>query len=378
MEHEMGFSAVTACGECCTACEKKRKGVCPGCIEADGCVPEWRESGRCRIHACARAHGVQFCGLCRDFPCKELQELVPWDPEIPEKQARLAEKYRRQQKRTGRTLYVSDLDGTLLRSDQRTSAYTNRIINALVEEGMLFSYATARSHVSSHRVTAGLTARLPLILYNGASILDSGTGKLLAFNFFDRNAVRELIDALLDGGCCPIVYAYVEGREKFSYLTDRIPQATRDFIATRPNDPRDRPVRAAEELKAGEIFYLSMIDTPESLRPFYEKYRGRFRCLYQRDIYSGDQWLEILPPAATKANAVRQLADLLDCDHIVVFGDGLNDVDLFEMADEAYAVENAVPELKKAATAVIASNDSDGVAKWLYERFYGRQPPEDE
>ena len=44
-----------------------------------------------------------------------------------------------------RTLYVSDLDGTLLRSDERTSGYTNRTVNRLVGEGMLFSYATARS-----------------------------------------------------------------------------------------------------------------------------------------------------------------------------------------------------------------------------------------
>lgn len=41
-------------------------------------------------------------------------------------------------------LYVSDLDGTLLRSDQRTSAYTNHVINRLVSQGVLFSYATAR------------------------------------------------------------------------------------------------------------------------------------------------------------------------------------------------------------------------------------------
>ena len=44
-----------------------------------------------------------------------------------------------------KTLYVSDLDGTLLRSDQRTSEYTNRTVNALVADGMCFSYATARS-----------------------------------------------------------------------------------------------------------------------------------------------------------------------------------------------------------------------------------------
>ena len=48
-----------------------------------------------------------------------------------------------------KTLYVSDLDGTLLRSDERTSDYTNQVINRLTEQGMLFSYATARSLVTA-------------------------------------------------------------------------------------------------------------------------------------------------------------------------------------------------------------------------------------
>lgn len=37
----------------------------------------------------------------------------------------------------------------------------------------------------------------------------------------------------------------------------------------------------------------------------------------------------------------------------------------FEIADEAYAVENAVSELKAVATGIIGSNENDGVAKYL-------------
>lgn len=42
-----------------------------------------------------------------------------------------------------KTLYVSDLDGTLLRSDETTSEYTNSVINNLTDRGMILSYATA-------------------------------------------------------------------------------------------------------------------------------------------------------------------------------------------------------------------------------------------
>ena len=90
------FAALTACGECCAGCAKKESGACPGCIEADGRVPEWAQSGRCRIHACARAHGVQFCGLCSAFPCGELPQLIPWNPRIIGHLSALRDAFRRQ------------------------------------------------------------------------------------------------------------------------------------------------------------------------------------------------------------------------------------------------------------------------------------------
>lgn len=88
------YDVITACGEDCTGCEKRRKGACPGCIAADGIVPEWAGSGRCPVHACCRSHHVQFCGLCTEFPCADLQKLVHWNPDIIQHQQRLAVQYR--------------------------------------------------------------------------------------------------------------------------------------------------------------------------------------------------------------------------------------------------------------------------------------------
>lgn len=266
-------------------------------------------------------------------------------------------------------LYVSDLDGTLLRSNQTTSKYTNRIINELVEKGMLFSYATARSYNTSHKATRGMTAAFPIIVYNGAFIKDNSTEKMLLKNFFNKNEAVNLIEEMISNEISPVIYAFVGKDEKFSYISEKINSATREFVESRKGDPRDRPTKDVHELSKGDIFYITCIDEPDKLKPFYEKYKEIYHCIYQRDIYSNEQWLEIMPRKASKANAIRQLADLLDCNYIIVFGDGINDIDMFEMADEAYAVENAVPELKKIATAIIDSNDNDGVAKWLYQRY---------
>lgn len=72
-----------------------------------------------------------------------------------------------------------------------------------------------------------------------------------------------------------------------------------------------------------------------------------------------------MPRCATKAEAARTLKQMLGFSRMIAFGDAVNDLALFETADEAYAVANAADALKKRANAVIASNDADGVALWL-------------
>ena len=262
------------------------------------------------------------------------------------------------------TLYVSDLDGTLLRSNEVTSEYTNSVINSLTNKGMLFSYATARSLVTAKKVTKGINAKIPLIVYNGAFVIDNATEDILIANYFDES-ICKVLDELFVNGIYPIVYAYIEGKEKFSFIPKLCTEGMKKFIDSRNGDIRTNVVNTTNELKAGNIFYITCIDEPNKLKPLYDKYKGIFHCVYQTDIYTNEQWLEIMPLSASKANAIKQLQKLLKCEKLVVFGDGKNDIDMFELADESYAVQNAHEDLKKHATAIISSNDEDGVAKWL-------------
>lgn len=267
-----------------------------------------------------------------------------------------------------KTLYVSDLDGTLLTPECRISPFTANTINSLVKSGMLFSFATARSRNTALKVTKGIDCRLPMIAYNGVFTADYKSGEILLSSFFGGRE-KEILPALLDAGISPIVYSYDGKKERFTYLPETLSEGAAEFVATRKDDSRKTPAADESELWRGDIFYFTCIDSAEKLRPLYEKFKEKYRCLYQRDIYTGRQWLEIMPKGATKANAALKLKEALGCDKLVAFGDSENDIDLFAQADECYAVSNAVQQLKDMATAVIGSNSGDAVARFLLERF---------
>ena len=237
-------------------------------------------------------------------------------------------------------LYVSDLDGTLLRSDETISEYTCNVINKLTENGGLFSYVTAK------KVTKGLDAKIPLIVYNGAFVIDNVSEEILISNYF-HDEIKEVLTELFTNDIYPIVYSYIDSVEYFSFLTDKCNDGIWAFLNSRRGDKRWREVQSTEELIQGNMFYITCIDAKEKLKPFFEKYKEKYHVVFQQDIYTKEQWLEI------------------KCSKVVSFGDGTNDIDMFNISDEAYAVSNAVDELKQAAAAVIGSNNEDGVAKWL-------------
>lgn len=262
-----------------------------------------------------------------------------------------------------KTLYVSDLDGTLLNENQRTSEYTNQVINRLLDNGIIFSYATARAFETASAVTKGLDNKYPVILHNGSYILDTKTGEIILSNFFENT--KEIICDLTRAGIYPIVFSRDDFREQFSFISEHSNKGVLRFAEERIQDKRYHAVSSFDELDYNTVFYITCIDSDKKLKPFYEKYKNEFHCEYQINLYTKEQWLEIMPRSATKANAVLQLKKQMNCDRIVCFGDESNDIDMFNISDECYAVMNAVDELKKIATAVIESNKDDGVAKWL-------------
>src|SRR5699024_6687158 len=88
----------------------------------------------------------------------------------------------------------------------------------------------------------------------------------------------------------------------------------------------------------------------------------------------GVSLLEISSRGVNKAAALRSFAARLgvDASASIAFGDMPNDVEMLRWVGSSWAVGSAHPAARKAATAVTASCDEDGVARVIEELLQGR------
>jgi hydroxymethylpyrimidine pyrophosphatase-like HAD family hydrolase len=157
---------------------------------------------------------------------------------------------------------------------------------------------------------------------------------------------------------------------------ERFPEPARGYYEKRLRDRQRFPESAQykglhgfDEISGESVVFCCIKETKERLFSVVEQIRaipGLYAPVY-KDKYTDYWFCECARADASKAAAVRDLRKWGGYDNVVCFGDDVNDLPLFEISDECYAVANAKPEVKAKATVVISSNDDDGVAKWLEE-----------
>lgn len=273
-----------------------------------------------------------------------------------------------------KTLYVSDLDGTLMHKDLKISDFSVKTINALVGKGVAFTYATARSISSAGTITKDLKLKLPVITRNGAVLADNNTGKVIEKALFTEKEVEMLKDMLPELPKTGFVSCYFGDDMKKVFAGSLHTAELQGYLDYYKDDPSVVSVSDLSEMFMGNPGYVTIIGDKDEIEPLYirtREYNG-WECLFQKDIYRDEYWLEIAPRNSTKAKSILKLKEEYGFDKLVVFGDSANDITMFRIADEAYAVSNAVDELKALATGIIGSNEEDAVAVYLSKAEPGK------
>jgi len=273
-----------------------------------------------------------------------------------------------------KTLYVADLDGTLLNESGQLTPYTRQEILRLEAAGGLFTCATGRSLVSAKKVWENLPLRCPVIVATGVSIYSLQENRYLYIESLPRAVLTELDQVLKEESVNGFLYILNQKQEEeMLYNSINHPDAFEYYSSRFPQYER----RCCQYSLFAEIPYTS--------RPLYVTLYGEYRKLIH--VYehlnripgihalfsqrSGDEryYLDIISKACSKGSAILRLKKMIGAEEVVVFGDHLNDLDMFAIADRSYAPENAVDEIKRIATAKIGHCNDDCVAKFISNDF---------
>ncbi len=87
--------------------------------------------------------------------------------------------------------------------------------------------------------------------------------------------------------------------------------------------------------------------------------------------FTGEDWYAFRKTTATKARAIRAVADHLGLERaaLTAFGDDAPDVDMLALCGVGVAMGNAVDAVKEIANVVIGDCDSDAIANYLMGLF---------
>lgn len=272
-----------------------------------------------------------------------------------------------------KTLYVSDLDGTLFNRQKKLSDYTVKVLNGCIETGMEFTVATARMPYGCDYRLENVALQTPGILTNGVFLYEFSKKKYLHVESISSEAAKKVVNIIENSGFSCFVYIYNKGEISIYYGDKELEGQTQYYSQRALGNCHE--VRLIEQLETaidkGDVVYLALTGENEKLQPLcqqIEEIKG-IHFAYYLNIYNGLYCLEIFSEKASKQNALKRLKKFGGYDEIVVFGDNLNDLSMIEIADRSYAPENALKEVKQCVTDVLDDCDNDGVARFLEKEW---------
>lgn len=268
-----------------------------------------------------------------------------------------------------KTLYVSDLDGTLLGAHSELSEASARMLNQAISMGADFTIATARTPATVSRLLEKVNMKLPAIVMTGAVRWDFNTYDYSNPKFIDTSLAKELLTVYRCHNLPVFHYSLGENAVEVRHCGD-INDLERKFADDRSGSDFKRFILDDDisliSLERTLLFY-SMQPTAKVERLYHEisEIEGITPVFYH-DIFGPDvALLEVFSDVASKASAVRSLASEIGAERVVVFGDNVNDIPMMQTATHAVAVENAIDQVRDMANEVIGCNTSDCVAKWI-------------
>lgn len=257
-------------------------------------------------------------------------------------------------------LLCTDLDDTLLTDNKQVSEKNRKAIDYFKSEGGLFTFSTGRVPMGARLILEYVVPNAPIVCFNGGGIYDFSENKMLWSRKLDSDAISavEYVDRRLDFvgiEICTeekIYFSKINAKVREHQILEKLPDNDLDY--------HDIPEVWQKVLFMTEEHELNTVRRTISESPFADKYTF---------VQSSPWYYELLPKNSTKGDGLIQLGELcgIDRSRIIAVGDNENDLEMVKMAGVGIAVENAIPIVKSSADYITADNNSDAIAKVIYD-----------
>ncbi|HEY3915723.1 MAG TPA: Cof-type HAD-IIB family hydrolase [Verrucomicrobiae bacterium] len=248
-------------------------------------------------------------------------------------------------------LAAIDLDGTLLGPDRKISAANAKAIRRLQSAGVRVVLASGRHYHNMRRYAEELEEVQWVASCQGGELCDTRREEILCREFLPLAMGREIVAKGRSLGLSPIVYTVDD------ILTDCEWNANVQFYAELSG--RAPRVTRSDNLAAGPMFKVIWIGEPHQIETAV-KLDNAADAAVQR-VRTHARLLESMPTAVSKASALKIVAKRLGVTsgEAIAFGDGDNDVPLFEWCGVSVAMSHGWPAAIAAASHITPEGDAE-------------------
>jgi len=270
-----------------------------------------------------------------------------------------------------KSLYITDLDGTLLDDSGHVSARSAAIITDLSRRGVAISVATARTPATVEPLLCDTYTTADLVVMTGSTLWSRAHHCFEDMQLIPERDVRLMLGVFAEAGATPFCYVRRDDSHLDVYHAGKELNAAEQRFVDERSNLRLKTFHLRESCPAdacGRVALFFGMGAKDMIVGTAERLREESECYisYYKDTYTPDLWLlEIFAPGVSKAAGIERLRRRIRADRLVVFGDNLNDIPMMRMADVAVAVGNALPEVKAVADVVTGTNNEDAVARFI-------------
>lgn len=262
-------------------------------------------------------------------------------------------------------LIVLDLDGTLLKDDKTISPRTKQTLQTLKNNGHEVMIATGRPFRSSEPYYHEIGMTTPIVNFNGAFVhhpLSKSWG--MHHSPLDIKVAKDIVEALDEYRYFNII-AEVKDDVYVHYHDEKLINV---FKMGNPN------------VTTGDLRRF-LQDSPTSMLIHTDEEDVRQIRKHLSDVHAevidhrrwADPWhvIEIVKNGLSKAVGIDKVAKDLGIpkQRIIAFGDEDNDLEMIDYAGTGVAMGNGIEQLKSVANHITLSNEEDGIAIFLEEKF---------